>query len=42
VFIVGIGDLIVNILPIWWRFLLNIIGANKVDIFIDYRAASAD
>jgi len=42
VFIVGMGDLIINILPIWRRFLLNITGANKVDIFINYRAASAD
>ena len=41
-FIVGVGNLIVNILPIQRRFLLNIAGANKVDIFIDYRAASTD
>ena len=41
-FIVGVGNLIVNILPVWRRFLLNIAGANGVDIFIDYRAASAD
>ena len=36
------GNLIINILPIWRRFLLNIAGANRVDILIDYRAASAD
>jgi hypothetical protein len=41
-FIVGAGDLIINILPIRRRFLLNIIGANRVDILINYRAASAD
>jgi len=35
-------DLIVNTLPVRRRFLLNIAGANRVDIFIDYRAASAD
>jgi len=37
-----VGNLIINILPIWRRFLLNIAGANRVDIFIDYRAASTD
>jgi len=26
----------------WWRFPLDIAGANEVDIFIDYRATSAD
>jgi len=31
-----------DILPIWRRFLFDIVGANKVDIFIDYRAASVD
>ena len=41
-FIVGVGNLIINILPIWQRFLLNIARANRVDILIDYRAASAD
>ena len=40
--IVGAGDLIINTLPVWRRFLLNIAGANRVDILIDYRAASAD
>ena len=38
----GAGNLIVNTSPIRWRFLVNITGANKVDIFINYRAASAD
>jgi hypothetical protein len=42
VFIEGVGNLIINILPIRRRFLLNIAGANRVEIFIDYRAASAD
>ena len=28
--------------PVRWRFLLDIAGANGVDILIDYRAASAD
>ena len=41
-FVVGVGNLIINTLPIWRRFLLNITGANRVDIFINYRAASAD
>ena len=41
-FIVGVGNSIINILPVWRRFLLNITGANRVDIFINYRAASAD
>ena len=41
-FIVGASGLIINILPVWRRFLLNIAGANEVDIFINYRAASAD
>jgi len=42
VFIEGVGNLIINILPIRRRFLLDIAGANGVDILIDYRAASAD
>jgi len=42
VFIVGAGDLIINILPIWRRFLLNIAGGNRIDILIDYRAASTN
>jgi len=41
-FIVGVGNSIINTLSIWRRFLLNIVGANRVDIFIDYRAASVD
>ena len=41
-FIEEVGNLIINILPVQWRFLLNIVGANRVDIFINYRAASAD
>ena len=41
-FMVGVGNLIINILPIQRRFLLNIAGANRVEIFINYRAASAD
>ena len=41
-FIVGAGNLIINILPVWWHFLLNIAGPNRVDILIDYRAASVD
>jgi len=31
-----------NTLLIWRRFLLNIIGANKVDILINYRVASTN
>ena len=38
----GVGNLIINILSIWWRFLLNIVGANRVDILFNYRAASVD
>ena len=38
----GVSDLIVDILLVWQYFLLNITGANKVDIFINYRAVSAD
>jgi len=41
-FIVGVGNSIVNTLLVWWRFLFNIAGANKVDILIDYRATSSD
>ena len=41
-FIEGVGNLIVNILPVQQRFLLNIVGLNGVDKFINYRAASAD
>jgi hypothetical protein len=42
VFIEGVGNLIINILPVQRHFLLNIIRADGVDIFINYRAASAD
>ena len=42
IFIIGVRNLIVDILPIWRRFLFNIGGANGVEIFINYRAASAD
>jgi len=42
VFIEGVGNLIVNILPVRRRFLFDIAGANGVDILIDYRAASTD
>ena len=41
-FIEGVGNLIINILPVQRRFLLNIIRANGVDIFINYKATSAD
>ena len=41
-FILGVGNLIVDISPVRRRFLLDIAGANRVEIFIDYRAASAD
>jgi len=41
-FIKGVGNLIINISPIQRRFLFNITGANRVDILINYRAASAD
>jgi len=41
-FIEGVGNLIINILPIRRRFLFDITGANRVDILIDYKAASAD
>jgi hypothetical protein len=37
-----VGNLIINTLPVWRRFLLNIAGANRVDILIDYRATSTD
>ena len=36
------GNSIINILPIRRRFLLNIAGANRVDILIDYRTTSID
>ena len=39
---VGVGNLIINILPVRRRFLLNIAGANRIDILIDYRATSVD
>jgi len=42
VFIEGVGNSIVNILPVWRRFLLNIAEADRADILINYRAASAD
>ena len=29
-------------MPIYWHFLLNIAGANRVEILIDYKAASMD
>jgi len=38
----SIGDSIVDTSLVRRRFLLNIAGANRVDIFIDYRAASTD
>ena len=41
-FVLGVGNLIIDISPVRRRFLLNIAGANRVEIFIDYRAASAD
>ena len=41
-FIVGVNKSIINILPVQWCFPLDIIGADRVDIFINYRAASAD
>jgi len=41
-FIEGVGNSIINILPVRWRFLLNIAEANRADVLIDYRAASAD
>ena len=39
---VGVGNLIVDTLPVRRRFLLNIAGANRIDILIDYRATSID
>ena len=42
IFMVRAGDLIVNKLPVWQCFLVDIAGADEVDIFINYRAASAD
>ena len=41
-FIVRVGNLIIDILPVQRRFLLNIMEANGVDIFINYRADSID
>jgi hypothetical protein len=41
-FIVGVGNLIINTSPVRRRFLLDIAGADRVEIFINYRAASAD
>ena len=38
----GAGDLIINTSPVQQHFLLDITGANKVDIFINYKAASTD
>ena len=35
------GNLIINISPVWRRFLLNITEADGVDIFINYKTASA-
>ena len=42
VFIEGVGNLIINTSPIQRYFLLDIIRADRVDIFINYRAVSAD
>jgi len=42
IFIVGLGDSIINPLPIRQRFLLDIAGADRVDISIDYGAGSTD
>ena len=41
-FIVGVGNLIIDTSPVRRRFLLNIAEADGVDILIDYRAASTD
>ena len=38
----GLGDSIINPLPIRQRFLLDIAGADRVDISIDYGAGSTD
>ena len=38
----GAGNSIIDISPVQWRFLLNITGADEVDILINYRATSAD
>ena len=38
----GVGDSIINPLPIRRRFPLDIVGVDRVDIFIDYRADSTD
>ena len=39
---VGVSNSIIDISPVWQRFLLNITEADGVNIFINYRAASAD
>ena len=41
-FIVEVSNSIVNTSLVQQYFLLNITGANRVEIFINYRAASAD
>ena len=41
-FVVGANDLIINISLVRRCFLVDIAGADEVDIFINYRAASAD
>jgi len=38
----SVDDLIINTLPVRRRFLLDIMGADGVDILINYRAAFAD
>ena len=42
IFIKGVGNSIINILLIQRRFLLNIAEADRANILINYRAASAD
>ena len=39
-FIIRVGNSIINTSPIQQHFLLNIAEANRVDIFINYKAAS--
>ena len=41
-FVEGVGNSIINTSPVQRRFLFDIAGANRVDILINYRAASAD
>ena len=41
-FIEGVGNSIINILPVQRHFLLNIIRADGVDIFINYKATSTN